>query len=137
MAEGHETIFTKIINGDIPSHRVYEDDRTLAFMDIYPIQPGMVVVVSKTPVDNFEDLDPEDYQALWSAVQKIAKKMRLVFPEKKKIAIQVEGLDVPHAHVKMFPIDSGAEFHAKQDSSGDPDHDALAKMAQKIQLNQA
>jgi histidine triad (HIT) family protein len=130
-----ETVFTKIINGDIPSHRVYEDDNTYAFMDIYPIQPGMVLVVSKAPVDNFEDLSEADYQALWSTVQKVAKKLRQVFPDKKKIGVQVEGLDVPHAHVKLIPINSGADFHAEQDTSREPDHASLAEFAQKIQLN--
>lgn len=129
-----DTLFTKIIKGEIPSHKVYESDRSYAFMDIYPIQPGMVVVASKTPVPNFEDLASDDYQDLWAAVQVVAKKLRQAFPGKKKICVQVEGLDVPHVHVKLFPIDSSSEFHAHQDSSKEPDHAALSVMAQKLQL---
>lgn len=130
-----ETIFTKIINGSVPSHKVYEDERTYAFMDIYPVKPGMVVVVSKTAVANFEDLTTEDAAALWATVQKVARTLRAAFPAKKKIAVQVEGLEVQHTHVKLFPIDSSEDFHSRQDTTIEPDHAALAAMAQKLQLS--
>jgi histidine triad (HIT) family protein len=130
-----DSVFTKIIKGEIPSHKVYEDAKTLAFMDIYPIQPGMVVVIPKTQIADFYDLNDDEYQALWATVKKVATKMKEVFPNKRKIGIQVEGLDVEHVHVKMFPIDSGAEFHAKQDTSSEPNHKELAKMADKLKIN--
>jgi histidine triad (HIT) family protein len=130
-----DSVFTRIIKGNLPSHKIYEDDMTLAFLDIHPVQPGMTVVVPKTQVDNFEDLPVEYYQALWLAVQKVARRMREVFPDKKKIAVQVEGLDVPHAHVKLFPVDSGADFHARADMSKEPDHDALAALAGKMRIS--
>ena len=132
MASSDETIFTKIIRGEIPCHKVYEDDRCFAFMDIFPIQPGMVLVISKTPVDNFEDLDDADYQALWAAVKVVTHKLRKVFPDKKKIGVQVEGLDVPHVHVKLLPIDSGKEFRALQNKDLQPDHTALAALAEQL-----
>jgi histidine triad (HIT) family protein len=130
-----DSVFTKIIKGEIPSHKVYEDPKTLAFMDIYPIQPGMVVVIPKIQVADFYNLNDDDYQALWATVKKVATKMKEVFPNKRKIGIQVEGLDVEHVHVKMFPVDSGAEFHAKQDTSSEPNHKQLAKMADKLKIN--
>ena len=71
MAE--DSIFTKIIKGEIPSHKIYEDERTLAFVDINPIQPGQVVVVSKAQVDSFMDLADEDYSALWQTVRNVAR----------------------------------------------------------------
>lgn len=126
------TIFTKIVRGEIPSHKVYEDDRTYAFMDIAPVQPGMVVVVTKAQVDNFEDLDDEDYAALWAAVKIIAHRLRKAFPDKKKIGVQVEGLEVAHVHVKMFPIDTGEEFRAKASHDQEPDHAALAALAERL-----
>ncbi len=129
-----DSIFTKIIKGEIPSHKVFEDDKTYAFMDIYPVQPGMVLVVSKTQVDNLEDLNDTEAAALWAAVHVMAKKLRATFPDKKKIAVQVEGLDVPHVHVKLFPFDTNAEFHAAQDTAKEPDHAMLAELARKIQL---
>ena len=129
-----DSIFTKIIQGKIPSHKVYEDDYTYAFMDIHPIQPGHVLVVTKTPAETIYDLPDEDYKALWDAVRKIANKLMQVFPEKKRIGIMVEGLDVPHTHVKIIPIDTGDEFRTKPDLSAEPDHPALAAMAQKLAL---
>ncbi len=128
------TIFTKIIQGEIPCHKVYEDERTIAFMDIYPVQPGMVLVVSKAQVDNFEDLTDADYAAVWATVRMVAKKLRHVFPDKKKIGVQVEGLDVPHTHVKLFPINTGAEFRAPHDMSIEPDHPALAALAERLRV---
>lgn len=74
-----DSIFTKIIKGDISSVKVYEDELTLAFMDIQPIQPGQVVVVPKAQVANIWDLSPTDYQALMATVQKVGAKMRNVF----------------------------------------------------------
>jgi len=125
------TIFSQIIRGDIPSHKVYEDDKTFAFLDIHPIQTGMVLVVSKTPAESILDLSLEDYAALWQTVRKVAHRLAEVFPEKKRIGIQVEGLDVPHVHVKLFPIDSGDEFRALPPNA-EPDHVALAAIAKKL-----
>ena len=129
-----DSIFTKIIKGEIPCHRVYEDDKTIAFLDIYPVQEGMTLVVTKNQVDNFEDLSEDDYTALWATVKKVAQKMRRVYPDKAKIAVQVEGLDVPHVHVKLFAINSGDEFRTKQDTSKDPDHASLAAVAAKLAI---
>jgi histidine triad (HIT) family protein len=127
-----DSIFTKIIRGEIPCHKVYEDDKTFAFLDIHPVQPGMTLVVTKTQAPTFLDLDDEDYTALWQAVQKVAQRMQKVFPEKSKIGIQVEGLDVPHVHVKLIPIDSGEEFRTAPDMTAEPDHTALAEIARKL-----
>ncbi|MDQ3064769.1 MAG: HIT domain-containing protein [bacterium] len=128
------SIFTKIINGEIPCHKVYEDDKTLAFLDIHPVQPGMTLVVSKAQVANFEDLNDEDYQATWQTVKKVALKLRETFPDKLKIAVHVEGLEVAHTHIKIFPIDNSAEFHAQADLSQEPDHSALAKLAESLKF---
>lgn len=130
-----DSVFTRIIKGEIPCSKVYEDDKTLAFLDIHPITPGMTLVVTKKQVANFEDLDDESYQALWRTVQKVALKMREVFPERKKIAVQVEGLDVPHAHVKIFPIDTASDFREQPDFSAEPDHAALTTMADKLRFS--
>ncbi|MEO8863361.1 MAG: HIT family protein [Candidatus Saccharimonadales bacterium] len=125
-----DTIFTKIIKGELPCHRVYEDDKTIAFMDIHPVQPGMVLVVAKNPVDQFMDLPDEDYIALMLVVKTIAQKMRIHYPG-ARIGVQIEGLDVPHAHVKLIPIYSSADFHASPDAN-EPDHEALESIAKKL-----
>lgn len=127
-------MFTKIIKGEIPCHKVYEDARTFAFLDIHPIQPGNVLVVPKNQVEFVWDLSPEDYQALMNTAQKVAKRLREAFSEKTRVGMHVEGLDVAHAHLKLFPFSTDAEFHNHPDASAEPDHNALAAVAAKIRL---
>jgi histidine triad (HIT) family protein len=127
-----DSLFSKIIRGEIPSHKVYEDDKTFAFLDIHPIQNGQVLVVPKSQIDHIWDLTDEDYMALWLVVKKIANRMREQIPDKHRIGIIVEGFDVPHAHVKVFPINSGDELRHLPDMSAEPDHTKLAEMAKKL-----
>ncbi len=129
-----DSIFTKIIKGEIPCHKIYEDDYVLAFLDIHPVAEGMTVVASKKQVDNFEDLDDEFYAGLWAAVHKIARHMHAVYADAKKIAVQVEGLDVAHAHVKLFPANTADDLRRQADESLEPDHPALAQVAKKLAL---
>lgn len=130
-----DSVFTKIIKGTIPSFTIYEDDKTIAILDIHPVQPGMVLVITKVQVENFEDLDSPDYTALWETVRKVAKQLRLAFPECKKIAIQVEGLDVPHVHVKLFPFDKPEEFRSIPDSTKQADSATLAALAERLKIH--
>lgn len=130
-----DSIFTKIINGDIPSHKVYEDERTYVFMDIAPIQPGQVLVVPKTQVEFVWDLSSDDYQALMETCRLVALRLREVFPERARIAEMIEGLDVNHAHVKLFPFDTGDEFRHVPDASLEPDHASLAALAEKLRFS--
>jgi histidine triad (HIT) family protein len=125
------SIFSKIINGDIPCYKVYEDEHTLAFMDIKPIQPGMVVVISKVQIDNFEDLPDDLFCAVMLTTKKVMHALRNTFPEKKKIAVKIEGLEVAHAHTTVFPIDSADDFTAKPSAEG-ADHEQLSEVAEKI-----
>jgi histidine triad (HIT) family protein len=128
------SVFTKIIQGEIPSHKVYEDDKTLAFMDIQPVQPGHIVVIPKKQVGIVWDLDDEDYQALMSTVRKVSRRLRQIFPDKKRIGIAIEGLGVKdHAHVNVIPFDTAAEFR-EIPASSEPDHTALAELADRIRL---
>jgi histidine triad (HIT) family protein len=127
-----DSIFTKIIKGEIPSYKVFENDKVLAFLDIHPIQPGQVLVIPKHQVAFVWDLADEEYQAVMTAAQQIARRLRQVFPEKSHVALIVEGLDVPHAHLKVFPFDTDAEFRSQPDLQAEPDHAALADMAKKL-----
>ena len=129
-----ESVFTKIINGAIPCHKIYEDDQTIAFLDIHPVQPGMVLVVPKVQIANFYELGDSDYDALWQSVKLVAARLAAVYPHKKRIAVQVEGLDVPHVHVKIFPVSTGSEFHARPDTNAEPDQQALAVEAERIRF---
>jgi histidine triad (HIT) family protein len=128
-----DSVFMKIIKGEIPCHKVYEDDKTLAFLDIHPKQPGQIVVVPKTQVNFVWDLQRADYQALMSTVQKIGRRLREAFPDKQRVGVTIEGMDVNnHAHVVVFPFDSVAEYHSAADMHAEPDHAALASMAKKL-----
>ena len=126
-----DSVFTKIIKGEISSHKIYEDDFTYAFLDIHPAQPGHVLVIPKKEVWWIWDLPDEDYMALMSAVKKIGNKMREVL-RPKNIGISVEGIGVPHAHVHLIPFTTQAEFHRLADQSAEPNHSALAEMAKKL-----
>ena len=97
-----ESIFTKIIRGDIPSYKVYEDEHTYAFLDINPLSDGHVLVVSKNQVDKVYDLPDEDYAAVFATVKKVAKRIDDVLGV--RAGLIVEGLDVPHAHVHVVPM---------------------------------
>ncbi len=96
------TIFTKIIEGEIPSHRVYEDDSTYAFLDINPRQPGHTLVVPKVEVDYLFDLSPDQYGALWSAANTVAFALKQVTGCARVVVI-VLGYEVPHAHIHLIP----------------------------------
>lgn len=128
-----DSVFTKIIKGEIPCHKVYEDDTTLAFLDIHPIQPGQVLVVPKKQVGFVWDMESADYQALMSTVHKVGKRIKEVLSEKRRVGVIVEGLDVAdHAHVKVFPFDDEEEFRNVPDMDTSPDHEALAAMAKRL-----
>lgn len=130
------SIFTKIIRGDIPCHKVYEDTHTIAFLDIHPIQPGQVLVVPKKQIVNFYDLNDVDYRAFSETIKKIANQLHEKFPHKKRIGVMIEGLDVDHVHAKVFPFNTGDEYRHIPDMSAEPDHAVLAKMAQNIRITE-
>jgi histidine triad (HIT) family protein len=129
-----DSIFTKIIKGEIPSHKVYEDDRTLAFLDIHPIQPGQVVVVPKVQVGFVWDLEESDYTALMSTVQKVGRRLREVFADKKRVGVMIVGADVvDHAHVVVLPFDNFDEYRSKPTET-EPDHAKLAELAERLRF---
>jgi histidine triad (HIT) family protein len=127
-----DSIFTRIIKGEVPCHKVYEDELTFAFMDNHPVQPGHVLVVSKNPAKVVWDLPDEDYHAVWETAHKVANRLREVFPHKKRIAVIVEGLDVPHTHIKIFPIDTGDQLRGEPDHTLWENDEILAEMAKKL-----
>lgn len=129
-----DSIFTKIIKGEIPCHKIYEDDQTLALLDIHPIQPGQVLVVPKRQVAFVWDLEPEEYQALMATVHKVGKRLREIFPEKDRVGVMIEGLDVgDHAHVKIFPFSKG-EYRTIPDMDAEPNHDELTELAERLRF---
>ncbi|MBR3324266.1 HIT domain-containing protein [Candidatus Saccharibacteria bacterium] len=97
------SIFTKIANGEIPSYKIYEDDKTYAFLDIHPETKGHTLVIPKNEVDKIYDLPDEDYGALMATAKKLAKHMEKVF--NSRTIWKVVGTDVPHAHIHLMPLD--------------------------------
>lgn len=99
------TIFEKIITGDIPSYKVAESEKCLAFLDAFPLKEGHVLVIPKLPTDYIFDLDNQDLSDLHLFSKKVAKAMKSVIPC-NRIGVAVIGLEVPHAHIHLVPIDS-------------------------------
>ena len=97
------TLFTRIINQEIPCYKIAEDDRFLAFLDILPVAKGHTLVVPKKEIDYIFDLPNEELQALNLFAKEVARKIQSVIPC-KKIGISVIGLEVPHAHMHLIPI---------------------------------
>lgn len=127
-----DSIFTKIVRGEIPCHRIYEDDRALAFLDINPVQPGHTLVISKAQVEFVWDLDDDDYHAVMDATKKVAQRLRQV-TGRQYIGEMIVGTDVPHAHVHLIPFDVVSELKRNLDPHAqEPDHDALAEIAAKL-----
>lgn len=127
------SIFAKIVAGEIPCHKIYEDDQTLAFLDIYPKNEGHTLVIPKSnPTEFVWDLDDATYQAVMSTARKVALHLRknLAYPY---ISQAVIGIDVPYAHVQLIPFNTMADLEAKQPTS-EPDHAALAKLAEKLRF---
>jgi histidine triad (HIT) family protein len=99
------TIFSKIINGDIPCYKVLENNNFLAFLDINPLVKGHVLVIPKIETDYFFDLDDDYLSEMILFSKKVAMKIKDVFPC-KKIGVSVIGLEVPHAHIHLIPINN-------------------------------
>lgn len=125
------SIFTKIINGEIPCHKVYEDEKTLAFLDIYATVDGHTLVIPKAEIEFVWDLEDEDYQALMETTKKVARHMREILGV-TYIGEKVIGTDVPHAHIHLVPFNDSKTFAKSYISKPEPDHEALAALAEKL-----
>jgi len=125
-----DSIFTKIIKGEIPSNKIYEDEKTLAFLSIYPSVEGHTLVIPKAQVESLWDLSTDDYQAVMETTRKVALRLRDVF-DVERVGEKVIGLDVPHAHVHLVPFNTPEEYYAKE-TTDEPNHAALAAVAQRL-----
>ncbi|MFT7344023.1 MAG: histidine triad (HIT) family protein [Lentimonas sp.] len=107
------TIFSKIINKEIPCYKVAEDDNYLAFLDIMPLRKGHVLVIPKLETDNLFDMEDNDLAGLIVFAKKVAKKIEVNF-NCKKVGVAVVGLEVAHAHIHLIPINSVADMDFSQ-----------------------
>lgn len=127
-----ECVFCKIVSGSIPAHKVYEDEKTLAFLDLHPIQPGHSLVISKIHQPHFEQLEQDNYDSVMGVVKKLAQKQKQVFGA-KRVCVRVEGFDVEHTHVHVYPCNAPEEFYGSSDRMTlEPDHEEQAKIAKKL-----
>ena len=104
------SIFTKIVKGKIPCFKITEDDNYLAFLDTFPLTLGHVLVIPKKEIDYLFDLESEEYFGLWKFSQKIAKAMDKVI-DCERIGVAVIGLEVPHAHIHLVPINGISDIN--------------------------
>lgn len=104
------SIFSKIVNGEIPCYKVAEDDRYLAFLDIFPLVVGHVLVIPKAETDYLFDLDDQDFGGLMLFSKRIAIAIKKAIPC-KKIGVAVLGLEVPHAHIHLVPLNSESDIN--------------------------
>jgi putative hit-family protein len=102
------SIFSKIIAGEIPCYKIYEDEKTLAFLDIHPETPGHTLVVPKVEVDKLYELQMEDYLAVMKTVKMLAGRMEKILG--KRTLMKVIGTDVPHAHVHLVSLDPDYQY---------------------------
>jgi histidine triad (HIT) family protein len=124
------TLFTSIINGDIPGRFVWRDDRAVVFLTIAPIRPGHALVVPIEEVDHWIDLDTDLASHLMVVAREVGRAQQTAF-EPERIGLIVAGLEVPHTHLHLIPIDSESDLSfAKADHSPDPA--ALDDAAERI-----
>jgi len=124
------TIFSKIIAGDIPSHKIAENDHFFAFLDIFPLREGHVLVVPKTEVDNLFDLPANYLQEILLFAQPIAKAIEKAF-DCNRCGISVIGLEVPHAHIHLLPVNNANDLNFNQPKP-QASPDVLKKVQEKI-----
>ncbi|MDD2962327.1 MAG: HIT family protein [Bacteroidales bacterium] len=103
------TIFSKIVSGDIPAYKVAESDRFLAFLDIFPLAEGHVLVVPKVEIDYIFDMDDDLLGEMLVFSKKVAKAMDKVLPC-QRVGVAVIGLEVPHAHIHLVPINNVSDI---------------------------
>ena len=99
------TLFSKIVNGDIPAYKVAENDDFLAFLDINPLAKGHTLVIPKRETDYIFDMEDPEYAELWKFARQVAKGIKAVVPC-EKVGIAVIGLEVAHAHIHLVPINT-------------------------------
>jgi histidine triad (HIT) family protein len=128
-----DSIFTKIIKGEVPCHKIYEDERTIAFLTIQPFAEGHTLVVPKKQVDHLWDLDDEEYLNLLAAAKKVALHLREV-SGKDRVDMTVKGFDVPHAHIHLVPINRGDGVSLDQNDLPITPNDELAVVAAKYRM---
>jgi len=124
------TIFSRIINGEIPCYKIAEDERFFAFLDINPVAWGHTLVVPKQETDYIFDIDDEQLGAMMVFAKKVAKALKAAMPC-RKVGVTVLGLEVPHAHIHLVPLKSEGDMDFKNKIS-DPNPDKMRQIAEAV-----
>jgi histidine triad (HIT) family protein len=124
------TLFTSIINGDIPGRFMWRDDRAVVFLTIAPIRPGHALVVPIEEVDHWIDLDPDEWRHLTEVARQLGAALERAFSP-TKVGMMLAGLEVPHTHIHLVPID-GVNDLDFDNAERDPDEAALDDAAERI-----
>lgn len=124
------SLFTRIVRGEIPCHKVAEDDRFLAFLDIAPLRMGHTLVIPKVEVDRFFDLPSDVLADMLPFAQQVAQRIKAVVPC-DRVGLAVIGLEVPHAHLHLIPIDTMADMDFGRPKLK-PGPDELAALAVRL-----
>lgn len=127
------SIFSKIVAGEIPSYKVAEDNAHYAFLDINPVAPGHTLVIPKKEVDYLFDLTDEEYSSLLLFAKKVALAMKKALPC-ERIGVTVMGLEVPHAHIHLVPINKESDMNFSKPKLT-LDQKDMAEIAQSIAKN--
>lgn len=138
------SIFNKIINGDIPAYKIYEDDKVLAFLDNSPLADGHTLLVPKQEIDYIFDLPDDLYNYMWQIAKQLAGPLRDAMGA-KRVGIIVEGFLVPHTHIHLVPIDNDQQLkHGSRNRAMTSEeftaiaariHEAIAQSATTTKLN--
>jgi histidine triad (HIT) family protein len=124
------SVFTRILNGELPGRIVYEDDHCAALLTIAPVVAGHTLVVTRREVDSWLELTPAELNALWAACATVGRAIDDVY-RPGKVAAMLLGLEVPHVHVHLIPIDSEAQIDLSK-ADHNPDPERLDEAAEKI-----
>ncbi len=124
------SVFTRIISGEIPSYKIAEDDRFYAFLDISPLAKGHTLVVPKQETDYIFDIDDAQHKDLWDFAKRVAKAVKSAVPC-KRIGIAVIGLEVPHAHIHLIPMNKVSDMNFASPKLSFPSEE-MEEIAQKI-----
>jgi histidine triad (HIT) family protein len=128
-----KSLFSKIVAGEIPCHKIHEDENHLAFLDIMPLVAGHVLCIPKKEVDYMFDMSDEDLASLWKFTLPVAQAIRKSVPC-KRIGTAVIGLEVPHVHIHLVPLNQVGDINFAKEKMK-PSHDELVEMAALIRSN--
>jgi histidine triad (HIT) family protein len=126
-----DSVFTKIIKGEVPCNKIYEDDNVIVILTIEPLTPGHSLVIPKKQIEFLWDLDDETYQKVMQVTKLVANRQKEVL-KVPYVGLKVEGVDVPHAHVHVIPFSDSSDLFKRAGDLSKPDNEELDKIAKQL-----